>query len=349
MKKIEWAELALAYCLFTLFCVPSSATGVSGQTADAPKDVRIEISLKPDKQTIMLGEPMFLVFEVKNLTSERLCFGVGGDYRNSLGRPDSFKVSVKASDNSEVPQPEVANFGGFLGCQPIESGESHQINLFLEHWATIERPGSYAVNVKRHMAFHNYQAKPNVFPEPEFVMQADVRTEFTVVPYDENRMGGVINSLGSIMLDVSDPRALESAQALASIRDKRVISYFVEALRRFRNSEFDFGKEDSLSSRAVIVLGTFDDDRAIEALQAAMGSTNEDTRLNVATAFGDSPHHSATKLLLKMQKDSYWFVRLRVAQGLSNVGTVESLAALKKLINDENEHVRKAARKSESN
>ena len=63
-------------------------------------------------------------------------------------------------------------------------------------------------------------------------MLAEVKTEFTIVPADENKMGSVITTLGSVMLDVSDTKAIDSAMALASIKDKRVLSYFAEALGR---------------------------------------------------------------------------------------------------------------------
>jgi HEAT repeat protein len=147
------------------------------------------------------------------------------------------------------------------------------------------------------------------------------------------------------MLDSSDPRASESAKALASINDVRVISYFAEALRKFRDSEFglDHFNESYIKDRAIGALALYDDDRAIEALQSAMNSPTEDTRLEVATAFGDSPHRSAVKLLLRMKEDSYWLVRLRVAQRLATVNTMESRAVLHKLLKDENEDVRKAA------
>ena len=90
-------------------------------------------------------------------------------------------------------------------------------------------------------------------------------------------------------------------------------------------------------------LSRFNDDAAIAALQAAMNSPSEDTRLDIATAFGNSQHPKAIELLLKMQNDGYWFVRLRVAQGLSKTKSDESLAVLRKMLEDENEDVRNAA------
>ena len=183
---------------------------------------------------------------------------------------------------------------------------------------------------------------------PKYSMLADVNAEFVVVPSEQNRMGGVITSLGSIMLDSSDPRAADSARALAFIEDKRVISFFADALRRFGHVEFADGNFDeyNIASLSIAALGTYDDDRAIEALQAAMKSRSDDTREKVASAFVDSPHRSAIKLLLKMRSDNYWFVRLRVAQGLAKVKTKESRAVLHKLLKDEHEEVRKAAQES---
>ena len=336
-------------CLILVFLLLANSLIVTAQTAEANTPVPFQINLRPDKQTIMLGEPLFIAFEVTNLSGEKVCLSVGGDYRNRFGRPDRFRVSLKHEDGAEVPQLEVIGLGGLVGCESIESGATYTVRLFLSHWATIERTGSYHVNVKRQMDFSAYgDAAFSFSRKPKYSMLADVNAGFTVVPSDENKVGEVINSLGSIMLDISNPRAKESAMALASIQDKRVISYFAEALRKFGDveSELDWSGEGYVTSEAVAALGTYDDDRAIEALQSAMNSRNQDTRLHVATALGDDPHRDAIKLLLQMQDDSYWFVRLRVAQGLKKVNTQESFATLRKLLKDKKEEVRNAARES---
>jgi hypothetical protein len=204
------------------------------------------------------------------------------------------------------------------------------------------------VNVKRQMGFCIYDSSYNYSNPAKYSMDANVNAQFTVVPADDNKMGAVINSLGSVMLDSSNPLSIESTLALATINDKRVISYLTEAVQNWSNYEIDdpFRRENVIRSNAIAILGTYDDDRAIQALQAAMDSSCEDTRLDVATAFGDSPHKAAIKLLLKMQDDSYWFVRLRVAQGLKNVKSKEARATLNNLLKDENEDVRKAAKET---
>ncbi len=328
----------------SLFLLLFNAVSVMAQVDAGASEVPVRITLRPDKETIMLGEPLFFSIDVMNLSGERLCLGVGGDYRNKFGRPESFKVSVTAEDGTAVPQPEAIGLGGFVGCASIESGDTYTVRLFLSHWATITRTGSYHINVKRDMGFSNYENFD--VRKQKYSTKADVNATFTVVPADENKMGAIINSLGSVMLDASNPSAPESARALAWIEDKRVISYLAEAARKFSDYEFDLGPESLISSTAIWVLGRYDDDRAIQALEAVMNSPSENTRLDVAGSFGESPHKSAIKLLLKMQDDSFWWVRKRVAQELNGVNTKESLAALHKFLKDESEDVRNAAKET---
>ncbi|HEX5835738.1 MAG TPA: HEAT repeat domain-containing protein [Pyrinomonadaceae bacterium] len=346
MSGIKNFVPAIRCCVAAVFLLLATAPAVIAQVNTTALDVPVEIRLTPDKNTIMVGEPLFLAFEVTNLSGEKLCLGVGGDYRNRFGRPDSFQVVVKGEDGKQLPKIDLLNMGGFVGCEPIEPGATYTVRLFLPHWATIERAGGYRVNATRHMSLSNYQ--PGESRRPKYTMLADINAEITVVPADENKMGGLINSLGSIMLDASDPRAFESATALVSIHDKRTISYFAEAVRKFRDLVFDSfpDREYYIAARAIEALAKYDDDRAIEALRSAMNSRSEETRSNVAYALAHSPHKSAVTLLLKMQDDQYWAVRFKVAQRLKDVKTKEAQAALQKLLKDRVEHVRNAAKES---
>src|SRR5262249_57702937 len=67
----------------------------------------IEVSLLPEKSVIMLGEQIHLSFIVRNLSGTNLQFSEGGDYRNRLGRPESYDVRAVRSDGKQVPKPEI--------------------------------------------------------------------------------------------------------------------------------------------------------------------------------------------------------------------------------------------------
>ncbi len=340
IKGFLQAILCCAAGLCFLFAI---ASGVSAQVNATDKDVPIQIRLTPDKKTIMLGEPLFFSFDVTNLSGERLGLEVGGDYRNRFGRPDSFMVSVIGADGKALPHLEVIGMGGLVGWDPIEPGATYTVRLFLAHWAVIEQTGSYSIYVSRKMNFSSYAST-----HADYRMDASTNAEFSVVPADDNKMGGVINSLGSVMLDDSDPRAADSALALAHIQDKRTISYFADAVRKFGESQAAtlFDDDYLIASRSIAALATYDDDRAIEALRGGMNSQSEDIRWRVANALGDSSHRWARKLLLKMQDDYFWMVRVSVARCLKDVKTKEAQAALQKLLKDGVKEVREAAKQS---
>ncbi|HST53310.1 MAG TPA: HEAT repeat domain-containing protein [Pyrinomonadaceae bacterium] len=333
---VAFSLLALALSAFAVTASPTDA-----QTAVTDDGYQIEVTLSPDKDTIMLGEPSFISFEIRNFSSVDLCVTEGGDYRNNIGRPDSYKVTVTGEGGKPVPQPEVTIWmGGFIGCSRIPANGIHVTKLFLPHWATFESAGSYTVNVKKSLRVESYAPK-----SPRSVVKADVTAHIKIIPYDDSEMGKIIDSLGSAMLDIDDPESSRSAQALAYINDRRAIKYFAQALEKFGKAQD--GTDVYFTSRqAAAALSKFNDDSAVAALEAAMGSPNEETRLDVASALESSEHPKALSLLLKMRGDGYWFVRLRVAQGLKRLDSSESIAVLSKMLRDENKDVREAAETS---
>ena len=326
--------------LLSLFILLVAVPQVAAQKALTNEGYQLEINLKSDKESIMLKEPTFFSFEIKNYSPEKLCVTEGGDYRNNVGRPDSYKVTVTRDDGKSVPQPEVKFWmGGLSGCQSIPAHGSRIVKLFLPHWANFESTGSYIINVKKSLSIHNYSTKT------ASIVKADASTNIEIIPYDEGKMGEVIDTLGKVMLDIENPESGNSAQALAYIEDKRAIKYFAQALEKFGKSE-DMTDEYFRVRQSAAALSYFNDDSALAALEATMNSPTDAIRLDIASAFERSDHPKALELLLKMRSDSYYFVRLRVAQGLSKVKSDETLILLRKMLKDENEEVREAAQAS---
>ena len=54
---------AFRYCAVSLVLLLNSS-GVPAQVEETNKDVPIQIRLKPDKKTIMLGEPLFFLLNL---------------------------------------------------------------------------------------------------------------------------------------------------------------------------------------------------------------------------------------------------------------------------------------------
>jgi len=62
---------AVRYCAASLILLLFSFS-VMAQVDAGNKEFAIRISLRPYKETIMLGEPLFIAFEVTNLSGEKL-------------------------------------------------------------------------------------------------------------------------------------------------------------------------------------------------------------------------------------------------------------------------------------
>lgn len=54
----------------------------------------VDASLETDKDTVMIGEPFYFYFVLSNRSEQEIYVKDGGDYRNELGRPESFDVVI---------------------------------------------------------------------------------------------------------------------------------------------------------------------------------------------------------------------------------------------------------------
>ena len=154
----------------------------------------------------MLGETTYIVFEVKNNSFKDLYFADGGDYRNNLGRPESYSVTVVRDDGKKVPQPKVHfSMGGLIGSQKVPINGSYTLELFLPHWATFEKPGTYNITVERTLGIgeKSVLSLRNAVKEDAPVISSiktKASTKITVKATDEKALGDVISDLGGKML-----------------------------------------------------------------------------------------------------------------------------------------------------
>src|SRR5262245_27149121 len=163
----------------------------------------IEVSLLPDKPVIMLGEPIHLSFIVHNLSETDLEFGEGGDYRNRLGRPESYDVRAVRSDGKPVSKPEIMfSMGGLLGVVTAPAGGAVPRQLFLSHLAPCEEMGISAVTCKRMLVFGGIS------------VPVETLVQIEVVKSNHEKMGEIIEKLGAEMLGGDKEKARLASESL---------------------------------------------------------------------------------------------------------------------------------------
>jgi hypothetical protein len=162
-------------------------------------------------------------------------------------------------------------------------------------------------------------------------------------PLDPTTVGPLIDELGAKML-ANDAQAVRQ---LSLIDDPRVIPWYVKAVR---TDSYD------LKFNALDRLARLGGDAALEGLRIGMATQGDDIgncttaavaasmaeniRHKAATALARSPHTQAKELLLSMEEDPARGVRLTVVQAAARMNTPESLALLKRRMQDSDATVR---------
>ena len=321
--------------------------------APVPKQdsMKLVATAAPEKAEIMLGEPTYLSFEVANKSDKNWRLQVGGDYRNRLGRPESFTVEVVGPDGKTVPQPDAGmSMGGLTYSHPLPAEGVHAFSLFLPHWATFEKTGKYKLTIRRKLVLIPVEGT-DAFPDKASTVTLSATATITVVPPDKTKFGTLIAAFGSTMADPKSPDRNRAEKMLAEIRDARVIPHFVKlaGLPRYepRTSAGD-------------VLARFDTDEAFDALKKLLTTTAADLRGSATTVeleessaaavrhstvgdIGKSPHRDALPLLWSYADDPYYGVRITVLHKAAEVKSVKARAIIEKMTTDKNEIVRDEA------
>ncbi len=288
---------------------------------------RFEVSLNLQKTSIMLGEPIYMDFEVKNLSSVDLGILYGGDYRNEFGRPDSFDIKVINKDKEIVPKPKTRTMGGLIGFLKSPVGQSYNLRLYLPHWATIEKAGDYQIQIEKDLVVKKYDLKNMRFDNLLKGVPVKLTANINVIASNYKKMGEVIDSIGKKLVEGDDT----ARRLVPFIKDERIIKYLAQAIQ----------KNEWLMRH----LAKFNDDRALNAIVSRINDKEQEVRRNVSVSLALSVHPKASFYLLQMRSDKYYAIRLDVIHYLGKMKTTKSTQILKEMMNDENEQNRNEAKR----
>jgi len=311
------------------------------------------VSLVPDKPVIMLDEPVYLSFIVRNLTDKNLTVIVGGDYENSQGRPESFSVIAVGTDGKPVAQPDLGTgMGGMSWPQKLPAKRSYTFRLFLPHWATFSKAGKYFITAVRTLSIGKAKAQQADIPVKERTdIPVKAGANILVIPTDSAKMEKIIADSGNKMLGEKDP-SVEATQIMMKIQDSRVIPYFLKEIKT-RDYEKKFYALEALSR--------FNDASAFAALKYGMGTRATDIdgdttaalseksadniRDCAAGALANSPYPAAIPFLLTKRHDRSIGVRNTIIQALEKMKPLEAIPILQEMAHDDNPGVSDEAKR----
>jgi hypothetical protein len=325
-------KIALAYLLMAFTSLAAAAEDYQ------LKDWTLQVNLVPEKNSFMLGEPIYLSFTIHNKSTQDLQVVVGGDTLNGLHRPEKFTVVATRDDGLRVPLREMPTTrpGGnaSVGPQKIPANGTYNYSLFLADWLEFKEPGNYTVTATRTLDINKYR---DDWRDPANLSHLDVqvRAKISIIPFNRAAFGEMIAVRGRAMLSPATVTfnmnsATNAANALAAIDDVRVIEYFS---RSIAESAYD------VKLIAVGALARFNNDDALAALKRAARDPDANIRHSSAIALSKSPHPGAINALVELRRDSYYGIRNDVLQTVTKMQSAESLEMIREMTNDVDERV----------
>ena len=304
----------------------------------------LEVTLGPTRASYVLGEPVAVALQFVNRADIDLELFLSGE-KLGAGWPDDFEIAVTGPGGERLPRPAAeerehrhAYTNSFVrAVRPgIGASVNMSIMLRLDDWAKIERPGVYAVAVRRGLRVGPYGGRYRLFPgTTKAAVELRLSTEFTVTEGGAEITGKLIEEQAAIMLACNQHSSVGAASRLAELKDERALKHMTEALRTCNNP--------SVRYTALGAFGRLDTDAAFEGLRAAAADRDEDFRTVAATLVAKSKHREARRLLLSLRKDPYYGVRVVVLSALEAWDTAQARRLIQEMTNDEHPQVRDEA------
>jgi hypothetical protein len=265
----------------------------------------LSISLELDEAKVRPHEPIYASFMVRLDSGDPLILIEGGDYRNHLGRPESYAVAAIDADGHALPTRDAGpQMGGVMGGRRLSVDKPFRRRLLLSLWVRFERVGPHRIVVDKLLRFAREPWSAESLRAPGAEMAVRVEAMLEVQPPSTEALGDVIDALGHRATS-NDADADEAERALASIHDERVIPHYVRMLR-------NGGARSFVALNRLGGHGTEEAFRAVaEALAKPEYRSYEDVR-----ALGTNAHPQALELLWSFRHDEAENIRLAVLQGV---------------------------------
>ena len=338
--------MILVFCC----CLALKAVVAADEKVDPGK---VRVSLTPEVTTVMLKAPTWFSFTIHNDADRDLLVQLGGDNRNALGRPNTFKIAVTDPDGKLVAQPDAGgDFGGISWMHKIPARGKHDVKLYLPRWATFETAGKYSISVKRTLKVIYGPVEGALSDDQLAAIDVKAAGQIQVTPYNDKKMGKLIDKLGTKLFKPNSDASEAAMRDLSNIRDERVIPYFIKGIETKRYS-IQFG-----SLRA---LGQYDDENAFAALKRGMQLSADDvenvTKRKVANqlainlrhvcavALSSASHPDAIPFLLTRRTDPSEAVRITILHVLGKMEPAEALPILREMAKDNVERVSNEAKR----
>jgi hypothetical protein len=323
--------MRLAWFLLAASVSAANATPVKDTERFTVENHAVTASLVPASTKVVVGEPVMLEVRVANTTAD-LMYIVSSPSGN--GAPDGFTVKVTGPDGAVPPIPPGPGAGnGATGAARLPANGTHVERLLLSEWATIAKPGRYTITVEKTLRLgvgrgDGWATKSTRHP-------AKLGVTIDVAPATPAALGAAIDRLGAKMLAANEEDGYAIAEALAEIKDPRVVPYFIKAV-----ALPDWNRQFV----AIRALGNYNTAESLAALEKALAIPGNG-RISAAQAIAAHKTAAGMKILWALRTDKDESLRLEVVHAVAQLNPPDAVAKLTEMSRDKSAMVSGEARR----
>jgi len=177
-----------------------------------------------EKQTFLLGEPIFCKFTIENTGSQVLAFSYRTPSRilnpELEGEP---RFTVSEENGQPLPDPAPKPCGGakgsaVYGSVTLPPGQIHSERWLVNQWARFSRPGRYRSRAERRLPLLGANARTQEFsPSPVAYALAINELSFAVTPATETELRATFQPYLKILEKPAVSNASEAALVLTTL------------------------------------------------------------------------------------------------------------------------------------
>ena len=296
---------------------------------------KIEVSIRPEKPEAMLGEPMSLIYTVRNLSDQDFYAIEPGQWIN--GRPESCQLSALCPDGkvSAILDSSLGN-AGHSARNLVPAGKSWSKRMFLPDWFEFNQLGEHAIRCRHELRIATFEDPVRSANATAIAdVDVDLSVALRILPFNDSQMGALIDSLGQQIVDdrslFEDNSNGSVVEKLTTINDSRVVKYFVQAITT---------PSRSVRLRSLDALAKYNTDEVLRGIDICLATTMEDMRPGcttdelaeslaqgirraAVTALSKTSHPKAEERLRSLLKDPNDSIRIAVLERLGLTETPE--------------------------
>ncbi|HWB60588.1 MAG TPA: HEAT repeat domain-containing protein [Chthoniobacteraceae bacterium] len=150
-----------ALAVFFWPAAPACAQDASPAPVEKIDPHEIEVTLMPDKDMIMPGEPLYATLAIKNNSKRTLFMWISDDWIDDKKlKPRNLKLTVTSKDGTKLPEFNFeksrgagTNEEGQYRPERMPPGDEYDFRVFVPYWAELKQPGSYTLGVSAKLVF----------------------------------------------------------------------------------------------------------------------------------------------------------------------------------------------------